>query len=481
MEFKPSEYQEDIFEFIKYGYGNAVISAVAGSGKSKTIEIASNLIKPQRKALFLAFNNSIVAELKSKINRENTDIKTLHSLGFSILRYNFKDIEIAINENKYRDKMLLLQLDGVYNFLSNKTYEKNILKLCDLGRNLLANSEGELNDIVKRYNLILQGDEVKVAIHLIKWSVNSIQETNSIDYTDMIYLPNILNVKVFKYDFIIIDEAQDLSIAQIGLFRKCFKQGCRFIACGDDKQCINGFSGSDINSFNKLKNMPHTISLPLSISYRCPKKIVEYAKKYVPLIESHANAIDGDIIYNSSIELIKSGDMVICINTMPLIKLYIKLISNNIKCYIKGRDIGLNLIDIVNSVTSDNIVDIIQELDEFILNNENIFGDENTLTQDNSDMLDKIECIKIISENVNCKSELIEKITELFSDDKNDGICLSTIHKAKGLEADNVFILNKHLIPSKFAKQDWELEQERNLEYVACTRAKKTLNFIYLS
>ena len=56
---------------------------------------------------------------------------------------------------------------------------------------------------------------------------------------------------------------------------------------------------------------------------------------------------------------------------------------------------------------------------------------------------------------------------------------MSTIHKAKGLEADNVFILNKNLLPSKYVKQDWELEQEKNLEYVAITRTKKTLGFIY--
>src|ERR1035437_5584778 len=107
MEFKPSEYQEDIFEFVKYGYGNAVISAVAGSGKSFTIIKALDYIKPDKRVLFLAFNSAIVESLKNKVTREKTDIKTLHSLGFSILKQNFKEkyTEIVINEDKYLNKL----------------------------------------------------------------------------------------------------------------------------------------------------------------------------------------------------------------------------------------------------------------------------------------------------------------------------------------------------------------------------------------
>jgi superfamily I DNA/RNA helicase len=100
-------------------------------------------------------------------------------------------------------------------------------------------------------------------------------------------------------------------------------------------------------------------------------------------------------------------------------------------------------------------------------------------TQEYNDFLDKIECLEMLSENIETKKELIDKITNIFSDENKQGIKLSTIHKAKGLEADNVYILNKHLIPSKFAKLDWELIQEENLDYVACTRSKKKLGFIY--
>jgi superfamily I DNA/RNA helicase len=85
----------------------------------------------------------------------------------------------------------------------------------------------------------------------------------------------------------------------------------------------------------------------------------------------------------------------------------------------------------------------------------------------------------MLSQDIQTKQQLLDKLNLIFKDNENNGVCLSTIHKAKGLESDNVFILNKNLLPSRYVKQDWELEQEKNLEYVALTRAKKTLGFIY--
>jgi superfamily I DNA/RNA helicase len=55
---------------------------------------------------------------------------------------------------------------------------------------------------------------------------------------------------------------------------------------------------------------------------------------------------------------------------------------------------------------------------------------------------------------------------------------LSTIHKAKGLEADRVFLLEPKLIPSKFAEKKWQKEQEQKLLFVAYSRPRMELIFI---
>ncbi|MDE5831215.1 MAG: ATP-binding domain-containing protein, partial [Clostridia bacterium] len=88
-----------------------------------------------------------------------------------------------------------------------------------------------------------------------------------------------------------------------------------------------------------------------------------------------------------------------------------------------------------------------------------------------------INTLMTLSEKCKTKHELINHIRTIFADEQY-GICLSTIHKAKGLEADNVYILCRSTMPSKLAQQNWEKQQEQNLIYVAYTRAKHTLGFI---
>jgi superfamily I DNA/RNA helicase len=74
---------------------------------------------------------------------------------------------------------------------------------------------------------------------------------------------------------------------------------------------------------------------------------------------------------------------------------------------------------------------------------------------------------------------IILELDSMFkSIDDSTAITLCTIHKSKGLEANIVYILNEFLIPSKFAKSPMQLEQERNLKYVARTRAKEELYYL---
>jgi len=54
-------------------------------------------------------------------------------------------------------------------------------------------------------------------------------------------------------------------------------------------------------------------------------------------------------------------------------------------------------------------------------------------------------------------------------------VTLATIHKSKGLEADRVWWLNASACPASWARQPWQKQQERNLCYVAATRAKAEL------
>ena len=267
--FVPSKYQKTVYTYITRGKGNAVIDAVAGSGKSTTIVNALKIIPANKQILFLAFNASIVQELKIKIgNLPNVEVRTLHSLGMKAVVKAFKS---QVDENKYTAWLNSGIKSGFIRPYSNLgdrqgEWKSNILKLIDLGRVNLVRNEGELDELAFKHNLILLDNEIEKAIQGIRWGET---ETSVIDFTDMIYLPVVRNLHMFQFDWVFIDECQDLNAAQRSLFLKCVAKTGRFVAVGDPRQAIYGFAGADVESFNLLKSIPHTVKLPLSVCYRC--------------------------------------------------------------------------------------------------------------------------------------------------------------------------------------------------------------------
>ena len=79
--------------------------------------------------------------------------------------------------------------------------------------------------------------------------------------------------------------------------------------------------------------------------------------------------------------------------------------------------------------------------------------------------------------------DLVYRIDGLFSDNDKDGqpkskVLLSSVHRAKGLEAATVYISSPEKMPHPMAQLEWEIDQEYNIKYVAMTRSMDTLIFI---
>lgn len=493
--FIPSKYQQDIFDFIQHGNGNSVINALAGSGKTSTIVNAVKLIPSTCNALFIAFNKEIVKELEKKLaGVKNVQVKTLHSLGFLMIRRNL-GTNIEIDEYKYRTfiKKNIKQLSSAdFDKMTTKLiqqYTDNVTQLCDLGRYSLAQCEKDLLQVSARHDIPIIDDECNAVLNVMKWGR---ENTTSIDFTDMVWLPYelTLNPIGLQYDYIFIDECQDLNAAQRELFLRCFRRGTRFIAVGDKKQAIYSFAGADAESFAKLQNLPNTTTLPLPISYRCPKKVVNLANQFVDTMECREGAPDGEIVHNVSIKDIHDGDMVLCRTKMPLIKLYMRYLRMGVKSYVRGQDIGLNLLRMVDKTEQIVLNVSLQKDGVFARLYDDLFEERNrlmikrgmdledaTLSNQIMNKYDSIKALEILAEGLTSARDLHDRIENVFAESA-DGVCLSTIHKAKGLEANNVYILCKTLMPSRLATQDWEKEQEQNLMYVAYTRAKYKLGFV---
>ena len=497
-EYPWSPLQKAIFEYVEKGQGHLVVEAVAGSGKTTTLIKCLDFIPQNSKVLLAAFNTDIVNELKKRtFDMPNVDVKTLHGLGLQFIKKNIPEVSAIPEPFKYDSyiKNNIRELSSINTFkLKGREffrYTENIKKYVDFGRFYLCQTEKDLDFIEERYGIETIADEKEIAIDVMEWGKNTLE---TIDYTDMVWLPNVLFLKPLGllYDFIFIDECQDINKAERELILKCFKMGTRMVSVGDRSQMLYEFSGADSDSFNILSSMPNTINLPLSISYRCPKKVVEFANRIVKEIKPQENAIDGEIVRDVPLEVVQDGDMILCRNNAPLVQIYNEFLKLGKKCHIRGKEIGRNLKSIVKSTRQDKLNVDCREDGVFVRLYDDLFTSRNKLmekfnidaeTAINSpqiqNKLDLINALEILAEGINTVDEINNKIDEIFPKrDKTSGISLSTIHKAKGLEAENVYIACESLMPSKSAKKDWEIKQEYNLMYVAYTRPKKRLGFI---
>lgn len=492
--FIPSPYQEKIFDFISEGVGNAVVIARAGCGKTATAVASLKLIPKNQKSLFLAFNKSIADELSQKLTGlTNVSVRTTHSLGYAIIKKNLGNVEVE--DYKYRTyiKQNIGDLTSCEELITSRTqladYIDNIMFLTNFARLYYCQSEKEIDVIAEKYDIPISLDECSVVLKILNWGK---ENTNVVDYIDMLWLPVELKMNPFgfQYDWIFLDEAQDTSVIAIEMIKKCFKRNTRMVSIGDNFQCINQFAGSSDKSFEELCNMPNTQTFDLPISYRCDKNIIKLANTIVPDIYARDDADDGKIIDVCRTNILKDGDMVLSRTKAPLLTLYNKLLKKGVNCYVKGSDIGLNLIKKLENVDEENLGQDLKEKGVFTTLYQKMFNERNklmskrgldyddaTLSQKIMDEYDSINSLITLSSGLKNKQELIEKIRKIFKEE-NNGICLSTIHKAKGLEAENVYILCHSSMPSKLAKKKWEIEQERDLIYVAYTRAKHKLGFV---
>lgn len=475
---KYSQYQIDVFNTIQNTEKNIVIKAVAGSGKTTTIVGCLDYIPNDKDTIFFAFNNHTVEDLRKKVNNKYARITTFHSFGWQAVRKhygssaqlnpnkNFEYIEKICKKHKIKNNEF-----GHFLYVLSKAYDLKRFNMCF--------DYEELVKICDKHSIALGTRELE----LLKELEQSIsKDFNSFDFTDMIYLTAANEqIKLPKYDFIFLDESQDLSICQQRIVKRILKSNGRLISVGDPNQAIYGFAGADIESYNKLLSMyPNTVELPLTVSYRCSKNVVKFASKINPDIKPYSESPQGTV-QSGSINSITQKDWVLCRNLKPLVLLNLYLLSKHKKSYIKGKEIGTNLLNMIDKQSPSDVRDLMKSLyDDLVkqiaaLKRTGFKNPQKTVKITN--FMEKIDVIKILSRNINTISQLKQKIKSIFSDN-NEGICLMTIHKSKGSENDKIFILCPELIPNKFAVADWEKVQERNLEYVAYTRAKKDLVFI---
>lgn len=238
---------------------------------------------------------------------------------------------------------------------------------------------------------------------------------------------------------------------------------------------IYQFRGADSEAIPNFINKLSAKTLPLSITYRCPKSIVKLAQEIVPDINAAESAPEGtvtDIQINELQKLAKPGDFVLSRTNAPLIKHCMAFLKAGIPANIQGRDIGSNLLYFIKKSKAKTINSFISYVNEWQKQEIDRLVSEK---KDTGVCVDKAECLLNLCEGCLTIKDLKETIEKLFNDvDDNKKVIFSTTHKAKGMERDRVFLL-----AYTYRYGPGVEGEEANLWYVAVTRSKSELFLVY--
>lgn len=485
--FNPSKYQKAIFDEIANGSGHVVVEAKPGSGKTTTLAHGMEYVDAAKlRVAFVAFGKRAANDMAKKVP-QGIYVSTTHSLGYADIRAVYP--KVVLDDDKVRGI-----IDGIakeFNLPEQKPIAEKldvlgsvIRKVVTLLKNvMLEPTIDSVQYLADNYDIELNGDlelVAQVAAEAYRRSLEMIPEV--IDFDDMILVPSLGLVPSRKFDLLGVDECQDLNKCQIRFILNHVDGTGRIIAVGDRYQSIFGFRGADTQAIPNLIDGLKAKVLPLSISYRCPKSHVRLAQTLVEGIEYAENAIEGTIqdVGQGFTEMLADGDVVICRCNAPLVSPAFSLIRRGIKAVILGRDIGQGLIDMIvkveKQVKSKDLLVVLKAMKEYA-DAECAKLTELKKTMKAQTLRDKVETIEALSDGLfTTTADLKSRIDNVFTDDAA-GVVFSTVHKFKGGEADRVFILNPELMPHPKASEK-DMDQERNIKFVAYTRSKRDLFFI---
>jgi superfamily I DNA/RNA helicase len=487
------------------------VRANAGTGKSTTIEWAVTKVpkgiklSEQQEAIIsllkvkgrkkpstrlTCFNKTIQLELQDRM--PDIQCVTNNALGNSVLRQHRRFLRCDAKKYSYLIKDIMGDPWKDRSLFPRIT---TVLNLVDMARATLTGyiddaqvyhvSQNELRDMAETYCVSVdKWDDVEEVAKLINLGIKAFSQKGFIDFTDQLFLPYVFDLKPEKVDRAYIDEAQDSSPAQINLILGSSEQT---IIVGDVNQSIYLWTGAAPDAIPSMESQLNTINLPLSITRRCPKSHVEYAKRFLPedtLFAAHKDNIDGTIITDvpinvdlySKIVADKSNNLFLSRTNAPLVKHCFQCFRHGIPAKIRGRNfVGqarTKLLSLKGATIPECITELTEQFDKQI---------NNYSAQGKSEMVeakqDELAVYLIFMSEASTIDEAIATMETMFSDENlANGINFTSVHRAKGLEADVTGILTPELMPPPWSlKNPLTHKQELNVAYVAHTRSKNTM------
>jgi DNA helicase II / ATP-dependent DNA helicase PcrA len=466
--FRPNDQQKNVILWGLTGDGSCNVIARAGCGKSSLLlELARQVDTRHYASTF----HSIGLKIWRESHRSEIDGKKVQTIARSIFPWDLKLAGLVAQTVSFA------KLSG-FGIPLNHCPEGNEVDWATLID--LYGIDDEVSQIsTERF--------VSECMKVYKKSVEMcVAKESVVDFDDMLLAPLLFSngkKPSAQYDWVFVDEAQDVSATRRILAQWILKPGGRMVAVGDPRQSCYFFAGASSNAMDLIKADMGSIELPLNVTYRCPSKIVTMAQQWVPDFTAHPSAPEGTIrtIDHSDFWMEKFNpdtDAILCRNTRPLVGIAMRLRESWIACVVEGQS-GQAIINLVTKWGDIPVTDFLTRM--------GMWEDEQTRKWTAKGRLDKVEGVNDRCGTVRALAmhmgagdttrRLVQKVEMLFGqDNRQDVLRLCTIHRSKGREWDRVFLIGRNQYqPSRYAETMEEKAQEDNLVYVAITRVKREL------
>ena len=271
---------------------------LAGPGSGKTTVIANRIMYltgecevPPEKILVITFTRTAAEEMRERYRvlaggEQGVTFSTFHALFFKILRYaySYDSSNILTEEERTRFLRDAAQKAGVANFLDG-----DLIFALSSEISCIKNRKGEMTARPARS----VGTDKKQFEEIYNEFERILRNEKKIDFDDMMLLcgrlfdehQEILSYWQQVYEFILIDEFQDICPLQYELIKKLAAQHNNIFVVGDDDQSIYAFRGADPKMMfefeNDHKKLKEYERVTLGVNYRCSESIVDCSSNLI--------------------------------------------------------------------------------------------------------------------------------------------------------------------------------------------------------
>lgn len=439
------------------------VRARAGTGKTYTIKKMVEAIPAKQRSVIVMFNKQNADDTRPQVPK-HVDVMTAHSLGFRALKKGLNQWNLTPDSARLRQQVI-----GVLPGVHPKGVYGAVAKLTQHAMNHLAKTPEDIKLLLGRYGVLPQAtytDDMYV-----DWTLKTLQAlmvpSNDITFDEMMYQTVARGIRAGWYDNVLYDEAQDGNPLMRALITSAVSNRGRMIVVYDDRQCIYQFRGASPDDIRGLVTDDLKAEvLPLTVTFRCPRLVVEVAKGIVDDYVACDDAPEGEISWvdeEESYDMIRPGHVVIARSNYALTRVCMRLLKRGVKAKIVGREYVEKFNNVIDAFKGNSI----NAFYDWSLAYRKSEGERLVsagMDEQAEELGEILDALKELGDGVRNVGDLREKLNALFTDNENGigFVLLSSVHRAKGLQWTDVWVMEGTFRLSS--------EENENLYYVAITR-----------